>query len=166
MKKAIILSLAVCMLGLAACGTDKPIAQNPTNDASEEYYTQTNLSALEYQMYLANKISVATGQLNTHMSKVQNVASGSCAYEDEIEAIDFSIKTLKDDKRDMTYVYPPDTYSGTREQALKYWQDSIDKLQEIADTLETGKLSTEDAINYSTELKDLFTSIQSLNFTV
>lgn len=166
MKKIIIASLALCLLGLTACGADKPVAQNPTNDASEEYYTQTSLSALEYQMYLANKISVATGQLNTHMSKIQNVASGSCSYEDEIEAIEFSIKTLKDDKRDMTYVYPPDTYSGTRDQSLKYWQDSIDKLQEIADTLESGNISTEDAINYSTELKDLFTSIQSLNFTV
>ena len=166
MKGKILIVSALCALCLCACDADKPVAQNPTNSAGEEYYTQTNLSALEYQMYLADKISVATGQLNTHMSKIQNVASGSCAYEDELEALSFSIKTLKDDKRDMTYVYPPDTYSSTREQALKYWQDSIDKMQEISDTLETGKIATEDAINYSTELKDLFTSIQSLNFTV
>lgn len=167
MKKTLAAILALSLLCLTACeSADKPIAKNPTNEAGEEYYTQTSLSAMEYQMYLANKISVATGQINTHMSKIQNVASGSCAYEDEIDALTSSILILKEDKRDMNYVYPPDSYSQTRENSLNYWQDAIDKMQEMIDSLEEGDISTEEAINYSTELKDIYTSIQSLNFTV
>lgn len=153
--------LIVCMTGLAACGSTLN-----KSDTSQEYYTQTNLSELEYQMYLANKISVATGQINTHMGKIQNTAEGSCSYEDEIAALNNSIDILKENKKDMTFIYPPDIYSSTRENALKYWQDAIDKMQETAEILEDGYMTTDDAEAITDELSDIYTSIQSLNFTV
>lgn len=167
MKKVCIYALSILTaIGLSSCaggGTTTPKTEQ-TN--SQEYYTQTNLSALEYQMYLANKISVATGQLNTHMNKIKNVANGSCSYEDEIEILNSSIIILKEDKVDLTYVYPPDEYSSTRENSLTYWQNAIDKMQEISDLLSEESISQETAIQLSSELSDIYTSIQSLNFTV
>ena len=100
------------------------------------------------------------------MAKIKNVADGSCSYEDEISAIDSSLETLKEDKVDLTYVYPPDSYSRTREDALTYWQDAIDKLQEISDELSDKDITSDKAIELSSELSDIYTSIQSLNFVV
>ena len=164
MKKILIFSLVAFALCLSSCGNQNKTAVN--NETENEYYTQTNMSALEYSMYIANKISVATGQLNTHMAKIKNVADGSCSYEDEISAIDSSLETLKEDKVDLTYVYPPDSYSRTREDALTYWQDAIDKLQEISDELSDKDITSDKAIELSSELSDIYTSIQSLNFVV
>lgn len=159
-----VISVLIAASCLSACEDgNKKIADNT---AQEEYYTQTSMSALEYKMYLANKISVAVGQLSTHMAKIQNVAGGSCSFEDEIDALETAIKTLKDDRKDMTYVYPPDSYSSTRENALQYWQDAIDKMQEMSDFLDGKTLSAEKALEFSTDLKDIYTSIQSLNFSV
>lgn len=167
MNKKILAALALsllCISSFASCeGGNKKIADNSTQ---EEYYTQTSLSAQEYKMYLTNKISVATNQINTHMTKIQNVANGSCSYEDEIEALASSIEILKEDKKDMTYVYPPDSYSSTRENALTYWQDAVDKMQEMSEYLEGKNISLEKAIEFATGLKDTYTSIHSLSATV
>ena len=164
MRKMIIFSLIALTLCVSSCGnSNKPVT---SDNSGNEYYTQTNMSALEYSMYIANKISVATGQLNTHMAKIRNVANGSCTYEDEISAIESSIKILKEDKIDLNYVYPPDSYSSTRDNALQYWQDAIDKLSEISDELSDDDITTERATELSSDLSDIFTSIQSLNFVV
>lgn len=164
--KRILIIAAIALLATTGCDTlNKPI--NPNAGQDNSYYTSSNMSALEYSHYLARKISVATGQINTHMNKIHNVVSGSCSYENEVQALDSSIKTLKEDKKDLNYVYPPDEYARTRENALTYWQDAVDIMQEMKDELSTGNpLDTDKAATYASRLKDIYTSIQSLNFTV
>lgn len=164
MRKLFLL-IAICTSFLW-CGCQSEESSPAAPASPSDFYTENSMSILEYQMYLANKIAVATGQLNTHMSKLKNVIDGSCTPENEIEAIDFSVKTLKDDKRDMNYMHPPETYLTTQEHALEYWQQAIDKLQEAKEVLSGNTISKDKLMTIISELKDIYTSIQSLNSTV
>ena len=160
MQKLILLMAALSALTVfSGCNST---SQAPNTQRTESYYSQTPMSELEYQMYIAGKISTAVGQINTHMAKIQDVAEGSCKAADEIADIEASITILKDDKDDLTYMYPPDSYAEHRERALGYWQDAIDVLDKASDEIEQG-ISQETAVELSTELKSIYTSIQALN---
>ena len=158
------LALSTCIF--VGCDSDSVGGNNPIgNNESQEYYTQTNMSALEYQMYIAKNVSSATGQINTQISKIQNCAKNVCTPEDATQSLNSAISQFKRTKTNFTYVYPPDKYNDVRTNAINYFQKAIDEMNEAVDELSDGKITNEKALEISTRLRDVHTSIQSLNFT-
>lgn len=162
----VLISLALSTCLAVGCDSDSVGGNTPIgNNESQEYYTQTNMSALEYQMYIAKNVSSATGQLNTQINKIQNCAKNACTPEDATKSLNSSITQFKRIKTNFTYVYPPDKYKDVRANAIDYFQKAIDEMNEAVDELSDGKITNEKALEISTRLRDVYSSIQSLNFT-
>lgn len=156
MKKLAILALSAILL-MSGC---KQVGS--TVEKEDGYYSETRMSEMEYQVFVAKQISPVKNNLLTHIATATNIANGEYTVEDEHKNILVTLEIVDDSIEKIEGMGEAIGYENYRINLLEHLEEARKHLNEYDEYITgTEEIDSEVMSSFASKLKNDFTVIEA-----
>lgn len=159
MKRKALVLLAILMMFSTAASCGLPADSDQSDNT---YYSNTRMNISEYEIYINKETQPILDKLQSHLTNVYSVASGSVSKQLELQNLNISLKEVEETIANIEKIYPPIDYEDRKEQLLTQLlalKELYEKYNAVVS--DTEALTDEQVKFYSYNFQSLFNNISS-----